>query len=236
VHAWESQCNNTRVSYSERFAAAIRGVFDVSKPQPPPPPSSRHPRPRATSSAPPPPPSRGPRASVPPIAPTTEELLVDDSPRPPDSLIPVRFTDVLEELPADPEPPRPGPPRVSIRVLGAFLAGAVVMLAGETVLTRTNRTPSTRPAQLAPPPAPVQRQLESPKVLPAPAAPIASATATAEPSSPSAASVPPQLAAQTAASSAPSSPADGPQRTPPAPRRKRTRSAIDEPATAAFPD
>lgn len=226
---------------------------------PPPPPSSRRSRAVPTGSVPPrPPPQRGASASHPPGAVATDELPPGSSTRAPDSLIPVRFTDLLDERSGDAEPARHGSLRAGIPVLGAFVGGAVVMLALQIVSTRANRAEATHPAPLAQPPAAAKMREELPKPPPAPTAassrsqfalatdtaadksltalPAASAehaepATTAEPAQPAAT---PELAASAALSN---SVEDSQRKQQPArPRRKRVRSPKHEPPTAEFPD
>lgn len=130
--------NYTAVSSRERFTAALKSVFTVNRAEPPPPPSSRraggHARTPSRRPAPKPP---GALANTP-----ASEVASDDfasSPHAPDSLIPVRMTDLLSEPSADAESRPSGFRRARIPIVGSFVAGVVVVLALQAVLAPANR-------------------------------------------------------------------------------------------------
>jgi hypothetical protein len=232
--------NYTAVSSKEKFTASLKDVFAVKKAQPPPPPSSRRARPISSSPPPPPPSLRAPRASAPSNGAAPDEPSLTKAP---DSLVPVRFTDLLHEESAKAVVVKHASPRAKFPVLGAFIAGAIVVLALQ-MRTRHGRTtppPLAQPPALAPEKARDVR-VEAPKPSPAPViAPAASIAAVAPPapapsgtveSVPAAAPEPPASAKVATAIE------DANSAQPVRPRRKRARSSSSdyEIPTAEFPD
>ena len=206
---------------------------------------------------------RGERASVAPPRPaqrsdanlgatSTGDAPPEGATRAPDSLVPVRFTDLLDERVAEAKQTKSGSPRAKIRVLGAFVAGALVMLVVEALVTRAGRaqapptTVASRPAVAAsPPPLVVAVQSPSPAVAIEPrssAEPQPNTTPEPEQSAtvpePAQSAAPSEQPAEAAPSASAVTAEHGEE--PVVHRHKRARHSADmpayEPPTAEFPD
>lgn len=150
--------NYTAVSSREKFTQSLKDVFAVSRAEPPPPPSSRRHRPSSGGSLPPPPVRRpSARTSDPPNAIAADEM----PPRPPDSLIPVRFRDLMDESPEAARSTSRAP-RNTMWILGAFVAGAALVLSAQALFSGARRAAATQAAPLPLPAAPAAPHAASP--------------------------------------------------------------------------
>jgi len=158
----------------------------------------------------------------------------------PDSLIPVRLTDLIDEAPGDAVPAMRGSRRNATRVLGALVGGAVLALAALAVFTRTGTKSAAEPSPLVRPPSAAAIARPDPPEEPAPS--ITSAELAPVPSIAPMEDAKPATAAEPLPSETEQPPSvsldESAEKPSPPPRRKRKRSSAPgyEPPTAAFPD
>jgi hypothetical protein len=167
----------------------------------------------------------------------------DESPATaPDSLVPVRFVDLIEEKTEGVSPAPNRSRRNAVRVISAFVAGAALVLSIQAVLTRTGSVPNRQVHPEVRPVVATARAVSVPEpvvnVTPSEPVPVPSIVTNdiAQSGTPTE-----RVQPATAAEPAPTASSDVSEDSPPKPtirrKRKRPSSASGyEPPTAQFPD